>query len=254
MPAPHHTARSHAQNRAAGSPPHAPSRDGPRAPRPVIGGVSRQGSSGTPPASRPLALTRPIPPESASDKAGSTDMSDGALRGTRLGATSYENDDHVELAPRQVTHYDCPNGAHHVSMPFSVEAEIPASGSAAPAVPRPSIRDGVRPEAEAHQARAHALGHAPRAPHDRGPRGPARRAARPAPRQPHPHEQERLSHPLGAHGRRTAPLPLRTSPAPLTGCRARRLSGVGAAAVRSGRRALTGRARRRRCDPRAPRR
>ncbi len=47
-----------------------------------------------------------------------------ALRGSRLGARSYENDDHVELAPRQVTHYDCPNG-HVVTMPFSVEAEIP---------------------------------------------------------------------------------------------------------------------------------
>ncbi len=51
-------------------------------------------------------------------------MSDGALRGTRLGATSYETDAHVELAPRQVVTYDCPNG-HTVSMPFSVEADIP---------------------------------------------------------------------------------------------------------------------------------
>jgi len=71
-------------------------------------------------------------------------MSDGALRGTRLGATSYETDDHVELAPRQVVHYDCPNG-HTVSMPFSVEAEVPAVWECrcgAEAI----VRDGVKPE------------------------------------------------------------------------------------------------------------
>ena len=71
-------------------------------------------------------------------------MSDGALRGTRLGATSYETDDHVELAPRQVVHYDCPHG-HTVSMPFSVEADVPAvwecrCGAEA------LLRDGERPE------------------------------------------------------------------------------------------------------------
>jgi hypothetical protein len=71
-------------------------------------------------------------------------MSDGALRGTRLGATSYETDDHVELAPRQTTHYDCPNG-HTVTMPFSVEADVPAVWECrcgAEAV----IRDGEKPE------------------------------------------------------------------------------------------------------------
>lgn len=50
---------------------------------------------------------------------------DGALRGSRLGATSYETDTHVELAPRQPVTYDCPNG-HATTMPFSVEAEVPA--------------------------------------------------------------------------------------------------------------------------------
>ncbi len=81
-------------------------------------------------------------------------MSDGALRGTRLGATSYETDDHVELAPRQVVHYDCPQG-HTISMPFSVEAEVPAvwecrCGSEA------IIRDGVKPEGKpAKHVRTH---------------------------------------------------------------------------------------------------
>ena len=52
-------------------------------------------------------------------------MSEGALRGTRLGATSYETDAHVEMAPRQPISYDCPQG-HVTTMPFSLEAEIPA--------------------------------------------------------------------------------------------------------------------------------
>lgn len=53
-------------------------------------------------------------------------MGEGALRGTRLGATSYENDEHVDYAARQLVTYDCPKG-HSVTVPFSVEAEeIPA--------------------------------------------------------------------------------------------------------------------------------
>ncbi|MEI8056779.1 MAG: RNA polymerase-binding protein RbpA [Actinomycetes bacterium] len=47
------------------------------------------------------------------------------LRGTRLGATSYENETHVELAPRQVIDYICPVG-HVSSMMFSMEADVPA--------------------------------------------------------------------------------------------------------------------------------
>ncbi len=71
-------------------------------------------------------------------------MSDGALRGSRLGATSYETDNHVELAPRQPVSYDCPDG-HATTMPFSLEAEVPAiwecrcGGEAL-------LRDGDRPE------------------------------------------------------------------------------------------------------------
>lgn len=52
-------------------------------------------------------------------------MSERALRGTRLGAQSYETDRGVEVAPRQEIPYDCPNG-HHFIVPFSVEAEVPA--------------------------------------------------------------------------------------------------------------------------------
>jgi hypothetical protein len=49
-------------------------------------------------------------------------MADGALRGTRLGATSYENDEHVAPAERSLVTYDCPRG-HATTVPFSVEAE-----------------------------------------------------------------------------------------------------------------------------------
>ena len=50
-------------------------------------------------------------------------MSD-AMRGSRLGTTSYESDPGI-FAPRALTNYICPKG-HQVTMPFSVEAdEIP---------------------------------------------------------------------------------------------------------------------------------
>ena len=51
-------------------------------------------------------------------------MSERALRGTRLGATSYETDRGIDLAPRQTVEYACQNG-HRFEVPFSVEAEIP---------------------------------------------------------------------------------------------------------------------------------
>ena len=53
-------------------------------------------------------------------------MAERALRGTRLGATSYENDRNTDLAPRQDFAFDCPNG-HHFTVPFAAEAELPAT-------------------------------------------------------------------------------------------------------------------------------
>lgn len=52
-------------------------------------------------------------------------MGEGALRGTRLGALSYESDEGVHLADRQTIAYDCTCGVT-IELPFSVEAEIPA--------------------------------------------------------------------------------------------------------------------------------
>lgn len=51
-------------------------------------------------------------------------MADRVLRGSRLGAVSYETDRNHDLAPRQMVTYRCDNGEEFV-VPFSHEAEIP---------------------------------------------------------------------------------------------------------------------------------
>lgn len=52
-------------------------------------------------------------------------MAERALRGTRLGATSYENDRNTDLAPRQEAAFDCPKG-HRFTVPFAAEADVPS--------------------------------------------------------------------------------------------------------------------------------
>lgn len=47
------------------------------------------------------------------------------LRGSRLGATSYEDERGVEFAERQAVAYSCSAG-HRFEMMFSTEAEVPA--------------------------------------------------------------------------------------------------------------------------------
>lgn len=49
-------------------------------------------------------------------------MNDTSMRGTRLGALSYETDDKIAPAERQIVRYRCPEG-HVTPVPFSVEAE-----------------------------------------------------------------------------------------------------------------------------------
>ncbi len=53
-------------------------------------------------------------------------MAERSLRGTRLGATSYENDRNTDLAPRQDVAFDGPKG-HTFTVPFAAEAEIPTT-------------------------------------------------------------------------------------------------------------------------------
>ena len=53
-------------------------------------------------------------------------MADRTLRGSRLGAVSYETEYGAEPAPRNVAAYECPRG-HQFTVPFSEDADIPAS-------------------------------------------------------------------------------------------------------------------------------
>ena len=53
-------------------------------------------------------------------------MAELALRGTRLGAISYENDRNTDLAPRQEVTYTCPRG-HRFAVTFASEAEVPVT-------------------------------------------------------------------------------------------------------------------------------
>ena len=72
-------------------------------------------------------------------------MSDRVLRGSRLGAVSYESDRHTELAPRLQTVYDCPDG-HATTVPFAAEADIPFSWECRTCGATALLRDGVQPE------------------------------------------------------------------------------------------------------------
>ena len=53
-------------------------------------------------------------------------MGERTLRGSRLGAVSYETDRNTELAPRQQGEYLCPKG-HRYTVPFAADAEIPVT-------------------------------------------------------------------------------------------------------------------------------
>ena len=77
-------------------------------------------------------------------------MADGALRGTRLGTTSYESDAGVDFAPRRMTTYDCPEG-HATTLPFAEEAEIPYDWECATCGLPAVLRHGVEPERKAEK-------------------------------------------------------------------------------------------------------
>jgi hypothetical protein len=72
-------------------------------------------------------------------------MSERALRGTRLGATSYETDSGIDLAPRQDVQYSCPNG-HLFELPFALEAEVPPTWECRVCGTQAVRVDGVAPE------------------------------------------------------------------------------------------------------------
>lgn len=71
-----------------------------------------------------------------------------SMRGSRLGAVSYETDAHVAPAERLGVTYACPEG-HRTVVPFSVEAEeIPFEWSCR------CGRTATRPDVEAPEAKA----------------------------------------------------------------------------------------------------
>ncbi len=74
-------------------------------------------------------------------------MSDRVLRGTRLGAVSYESDRHTEFAPRLAAVYDCPNG-HVTEMPFAAEADVPPTWECRTCGATALLRNGEQPEAK----------------------------------------------------------------------------------------------------------
>lgn len=74
-------------------------------------------------------------------------MSDRVLRGTRLGAVSYESDRHTEFAPRLTAMYDCPRG-HVTEMPFAAEAEVPPTWECRACGATALLRDAEQPEAK----------------------------------------------------------------------------------------------------------
>jgi hypothetical protein len=53
-------------------------------------------------------------------------MADRVLRGSRLGAVSYETDRNHDLAPRQIARYRTENG-EEFDVPFADDAEIPGN-------------------------------------------------------------------------------------------------------------------------------
>lgn len=71
-----------------------------------------------------------------------------ALRGSKLGAVSYETDIGIELAPRSTTTYLCPSG-HLTEVPFSAEADVPAVWECRTCGAHALAVDGPEPEESA---------------------------------------------------------------------------------------------------------
>ncbi len=92
-------------------------------------------------------------------------MADRVLRGSRLGAVSYETDRDHDLAPRRIARYRCDNG-EEFDVPFADEAEIPGTWICKNGL-EGTLVEAPPPRAEEGQTAAHALGHAPRTPLDR---------------------------------------------------------------------------------------
>ena len=74
-------------------------------------------------------------------------MADRVLRGSRLGATSYETEYGTEPAPRNIAAYRCPRG-HEYRVPFSDEADVPTTWECRLDGTAGVLIDGPAPEAK----------------------------------------------------------------------------------------------------------
>ena len=74
-------------------------------------------------------------------------MADRVLRGTRLGAISYETEYGTEPAPRNIAAYRCARG-HEFRVPFAEEAEIPTTWECRLDGTTSVLIDGPEPEAK----------------------------------------------------------------------------------------------------------
>jgi RNA polymerase-binding protein len=82
-------------------------------------------------------------------------MAERTLRGSRLGAISYETDRNAELAPRKPAEYRCPKG-HLFAVPFADEADIPLTWECKFDGTTGRLVDGAEPEArKVKPARTH---------------------------------------------------------------------------------------------------
>jgi rubredoxin len=72
-------------------------------------------------------------------------MGERILRGTRLGAASYEADRNTDLAPRRAAEYACPQG-HTFTVPFAADAEPPAIWECRVCRMPARVVDGAEPE------------------------------------------------------------------------------------------------------------
>jgi hypothetical protein len=72
-------------------------------------------------------------------------MADRVLRGSRLGAVSYETDRNHDLAPRRTVRYACPK-SHEFEVPFSDDAEVPPTWECRLHGTESKIIDGNEPE------------------------------------------------------------------------------------------------------------
>jgi hypothetical protein len=73
------------------------------------------------------------------------------LRGSRLGAISYEDERGVVLAERQTVRYACPAG-HDIEMVFSTEADVPDVWECSRCGAEAVLVDGSQPQRRAAKA------------------------------------------------------------------------------------------------------